>query len=447
LANAAPARAKRSPLDGLTQRISACGGPEWAQRARRDAWEVFRETTWPTRTDEGWRRTDIGGIPFEEILATWDPSYRTGPSSRDSTAHGGAVLHERNAPKLAGPGETTAALTAKAAEKGVVLMDLAEALEHHRDLLEERFARPVGDSIDRRFVALSRALWTAGLFVYVPEGVEADLPFHVQAVFGGGRLMVPRLLLIAEAGSKVTLLDEHVSPAYPEQMLSVGVADLFLGDGAKVHYALLNRLGDNVSFFHHIRSEVGRDASLTTLTLALGSTLTKATNETVLMGRGANSDMLGLVFGGTKQRFEHHTTQHHTAPSTVSDLLVKVAVTDEARSVYSGMIRIEPEAQQANAYQRNQNILLSKTAHADTIPNLEILANDVRCTHGATVAPLDEEQVFYMKARGIAETEAKRLIVQGFLDQVLDRAGLGGLDAYVRVQARKVIAQGLRGGA
>jgi len=394
--------------------LSGLGEPEWVLAARRSALSVFEDTPWPTRYDEGWRRTDVTNIPFDELVACWKPS----------------------------PAED-AGLSAEAAKQGVILTDLGTAIREHPDKLRDKLTIFPDDPVERKFLSLARALWTDGVFLFVPKGVEVSVPLHVKATFGDSRFVSPRLVLVAEPGSKVTLLDEHLSGDFSSPALANGIADLFVGDGAHVTYVHLNRWGSGVNNFHHIRAEIGRDAHLVSLQLALGSELTKATNEARLIAPGARSDMLGLAFGMNAQRFEHHTLQHHVSGKTESDILFKVAVADEAKSVYTGMIRIDREAQQASAYQTNQNILLSKDARADTVPNLEILANDVKCSHGATVAPLDENQVFYLMARGITETEAKRLIVAGFLDQVLDRAELGALDEYVRASAEEVLTREL----
>ncbi|GMV36894.1 MAG: hypothetical protein AMXMBFR61_14020 [Fimbriimonadales bacterium] len=435
MANIVPPLPKAAGCLDFTQLIPACGGPEWAMGARRTAWDLFCETPWPSRTDEGWRRADLAGVPFDEVLATW-----SAPSEASLRPRGDAQPGESTSSVAEGPGR--AGLPEDAARQGVLLQSLQDAMLQHPDLVRHYLDVAPYDPMDRKFVSLTRALWDEGVFLYVPRGVHVEAPLHVQATFGRGRLVCPRLLAVVEEGARVTLLDEHVSGAFPHSVVSSSLADLFVGSGAEVRYVNLNRWGDNVYSFHHIRSEVERDAHLVTVTLCLGSRLTKATNEAVLVGEGARSDMLGLTFAKADQHIEYHTVQHHRVGNTESDLLFKAAVSGKARSVYSGMIRIEKGAQRANAYQTNQNILLSKEAHADTIPNLEILANDVRCSHGATVAPLDPNQIFYMTTRGIPPLEARRLIVAGFLDQVLDRAELGLLDEYVRTRAEEAIAEG-----
>jgi len=435
LANVVPPVPKTACELDFTQLVPGRGGPEWAQGARRTAWGHFCETAWPSRTDEGWRRADLAGVPFDELLATWRSSHETTLRPHGDVQPGGIASSVAEGPGRAG-------LPEDVLRQGVVLKSLHDALTDNPDLVRPYLDVAPYDPTDRKFVSLTRALWDEGVFLYVPRGVRVRVPLHVQATFGKGRLVCPRLLVVVEEGASVTLLDEHVSPAFPHSVVASSLADLFVGCGAEVRYVNLNRWGDNVYSFQHIRSEVERDARLVTLTLCLGSRLTKATNEAVLVGEGSRSDMLGLTFARANQHIEYHTVQHHHVGNTESDLLFKAAVSGKARSVYSGMIRIEKNAQKSNAYQTNQNILLSKEAHADTIPNLEILANDVRCSHGATVAPLDPNQIFYMTTRGIPPAEARRLIVAGFLDQVLDRAELGLLDEYVRTRAEEAIAEG-----
>ncbi|MEP0765529.1 MAG: Fe-S cluster assembly protein SufD [Fimbriimonadia bacterium] len=435
MANIVPPIAEATGCHDFTQLVPACGDPEWALGARRTAWDHFCKTPWPSRTDEGWRRADLAGVPFEEVLATWSAPHEASLRPHGDAQPGGSASSVAEGPGRAG-------LPEDAVRRGVLLKSLQDAMADHPDLVRPYLDAAPYDPTDQKFVSLTRALWDEGIFLYVPRGVSVGVPLHVQATFGHGRLACPRLLVVVEEDASVILLDEHVSGAFPHTVVASSLADLFVGSGAEVRYVNLNRWGDNVYSFQHIRSEVERDAHLVTLTISLGSRLTKATNEAVLVGEGARSDMLGLTFAKADQHIEYHTVQHHRVANTESDLLFKAAVSGKARSVYSGMIRIDKGAQRANAYQTNQNILLSKDAHADTIPNLEILANDVRCSHGATVAPLDPNQIFYMTTRGIPPAEARRLIVAGFLDQVLDRAELGLLDGYVRARAEEAIAEG-----
>lgn len=404
--------------------------PEFALASRREAAAIFDATPWPTRTDEAWRRTDLSDLLLDDFVPgeEWGSSDiqrpKVSPALRElltTDSQAGASLVEIDG--------VTAELRVsnELRSQGVIVCSLETALIEHPDLIRAKFGAAPYDLADKKFTALARAFWTGGKFVFVPKNTHAKLAIELHTSVVNARTVFPGLLIIAEPNSKVEILDEFVSAGGSAAVLSSGTADLHLGEGADVRYVLLNRWGQNVNHFHHQRTQLGKDSHLKTLTIALGSRLTKATIEAVLDNPGAVSDMLGLVFGTGKQHFDHHTSQDHRTGHTLSDLMFKTALDDSAHSVYSGMIRIEKGAQQANAYQANNNLLLSKGAQADTIPNLEIEANEVRCTHGATVAPVESEYVFYLMSRGIPETDAKRLIVEGWFEQVLDRADIENL--------------------
>jgi len=403
------------------------GEPGWAIEARRNAFEIFAQTPLPNpRVGEHWRRTDLAALGFEESLLQPE-KFR--PVSR---AGGGRLPAEiRSLEAVKAPDLLVSVdgdprlirLRDDLTRAGVIFTDLACAFREHGERIRKYLDGVPCDPDDQKFTSLARAFGRGGVFLYVPKGLEVALPFRAYTLLSEGSTIFPRTLVIAEPGSRVTLLDTLLSPDTPEQVLSSGVVDLYLGAGAEVRYAQAVRWGHSVYHFCRERAVLEQDAHLLTLTMGLGGRLSKTTIESLLLAPGGTSDMLGLVFGQGHQHFDHHTIQDHRAVRTTSDLLFKVALDDEAHSTYSGLIRIAKQAQQSNAYQSNRNMLLSKTAHADSIPNLEIEANDVRCTHGAAVAPVDEEQLFYLMSRGLPLAEARQLIVEGFFEPVLDRFG------------------------
>ncbi|MCC6447041.1 MAG: Fe-S cluster assembly protein SufD [Armatimonadetes bacterium] len=399
--------------------------PAWAVELRRAAWERFDRTPLPSRKEEHWRRTDLKALGFEErLLANGSLSFPASPGRLPEEVAALLESDESSVPGLAVSVDGSlhsARLHGDLARSGVIFCGLDQAVREHGALIRNKLEEAPYSPADQKFTALTRALWRGGLFLYVPGGVEVEAPLRAYTAIGRASTVLPYLVVIAGAKSKVTLLDACLSPDAAHPALASGVTELYLGPEAEVRYAQAVRWGDTVYHFHRERAALAKDAHLITCSLSLGGRVSKTTVEAVLESPGAMSDMLGIVFGKGSQHFDCHTIQHHRAPHTSSDLLFKVALDEQARSVYSGMIHIERQAQQTNAYQSNRNILLSDRAHADSIPNLEIEANDVRCTHGAAVSPLDEDQLFYLMSRGLPRPEARRLMVEGFFEPVLDR--------------------------
>jgi Fe-S cluster assembly protein SufD len=278
---------------------------------------------------------------------------------------------------------------------------------------------------NEKFAAHNAALWQHGLFVHVPKGVELEQPLYVRIAgsVDDGSLFW-RLLVIAEEGSRFSLIEEYASARPDLRAYSNAVAELFVEQAAKLEYVSLQNLSRETWHFatHHARVE--RDAELDWVAGGFGSKKGKVRIQNDLNGPGATSRVTGAYFADGEQHLDYDTFQEHIAPSTESDFAFKGALRETARAVWRGMIRVEPDAQKTNAYQENRNLLLSKDAHADSIPGLEIMANDVRCTHGATLGRIDREELFYLMSRGLSRSEAERLIVRGFFQDVLDRIDL-----------------------
>jgi Fe-S cluster assembly protein SufD len=278
---------------------------------------------------------------------------------------------------------------------------------------------------NEKFAAHNAALWKNGLLVHVPRGVELDKPLYVRVANSAenGSLFW-RLLVVADAGARFTLVEEYVSarPDLPAYVNSA--AELFVEAGAKLEYVSLQNLSRETWHFgsHHARVE--RDAELDWVAGGFGSKKGKFRIQNDLAGQGATSRVTGAYFTDGDQHLDYDTFQEHIAPNTTSDFAFKGALRDRSTAVWRGMIRVEPDAQKTNAYQENRNLMLSPTTHAVPIPGLEIMANDVRCTHGATVGRVDREQLFYLMARGLSRNEAERLIVRGFFEDVLARVQL-----------------------
>jgi Fe-S cluster assembly protein SufD len=308
----------------------------------------------------------------------------------------------------------------------VVLADFRTAAREHAELLQAHLGKTVPIR-DGKFAAMAATLADSGLFIYVPVGVKLDLPLHSVAWLTGPAHF-SRVVIVVDDGASATVVHETASPAAAEaQALHAGTVEVTVGQGAHLTFVELQSLGGNVWNFTHERVRVAGDGTMDWIFSAVGSHLTKNFSEIDLDGEGATGKMSGFYFADGDQHLDHDTQQNHNAPHTTSDLLFKGALRDKSRSVWQGMIYVAPGAQKADGYQANRNLVLSRGARADSIPGLEILADDVRCTHGATVGQLDEEQIFYLMSRGMPRSEAEKVVVDGFFDPVLQRIPFEGV--------------------
>jgi Fe-S cluster assembly protein SufD len=283
-------------------------------------------------------------------------------------------------------------------------------------------------------------MWQTGAFLYVPAGVTVTLPFRSFALAQQpGTALFTHSLVVVEEGAEAFFVDAFQSETQEEQAFTSAVVELFLKDDAKLRYVQVQDWGRHVWNFMTQRAVLGKDTELKSLEVTLGSKFTKNSIGSHLRGENALAEMLGIYFGDQDQFFDHHTWQLHESPYATSDLEFKGALKEGARSVYSGLIKVFEGAQKTDAFQQNRNLVLDRTARADTIPNLEIAANDVRCTHGATVAQVEPEHIFYLQARGIPRAEAQKLVVEGFFRPVIDRIPVEEIQDFLQEAiARKV---------
>jgi Fe-S cluster assembly protein SufD len=413
------------------------GEPAWMQERRLDAWKIYESLPMPTRQDEEWRRTDLRALKLNDIAPFAEGATAVKSllpqSERDETFAG--VLGMRDGERV----EHT--LRDDLRSQGVIFTDLRSAVAEHGDLVRKHFMTRCVPPNDSKFAALHAAFWQNGVFLYVPRGVMVAEPFRViiSAALRGSAGLTHTLVVLDE-GAQATLVEDALSDETTEQGLSSRVVELILERGSILHYVGTQRLGRAVYDFHTERVLLGRDTTATLQTIELGSRLTKGRVEAILAGDGASVKLRGLYIADGKQHMDRYTLQDHRAASGVSDLLFKGVVTDEARSVFSGLIRVLPAGKGTAAYQQNRNLLLSRKARADSIPNLEIGANDIiGCSHGATVGKVDEEQLFYLMCRGLSRVEATRLIVEGFVDPLVAMVPVAGLrDALRREIAARV---------
>jgi Fe-S cluster assembly protein SufD len=401
--------------------------PDWMRAFRLKAWEVYASLPIPTTQDEAWRRTDLRRFKLDNF----------GPSLNGAGAKGENI-----------PGYLGAQLTDDAAggvlvevdgvvkeyflsdelkAQGVIFCDMHTAVREHGDLVRKYFMTEAVLSEEGKFAALHGAFWRGGVFLYVPRNVVAAAPLHSALWATGGRTFT-HTLAVLDTNSEATFIDEYASPARGEgQALHNGAIELIVRDGASLRYASLQDFGANVWQFNHECGRVGRDGKLDWITSVMGTRLTKAFQTSELDAPGAWARMSGIFFTDGRQHIDLDTQQNHNAPDTTSDLLYKGALKDHSRSVWQGMIKALPDSQRIDGFQANRNLMLDKTARADSIPGLEIQADDVRCTHASTIGKLDEEEVFYLMSRGIPRAEAIRMVIQGFFDPVMQRIPFEGV--------------------
>ena len=429
-------------MEGVTEALngSAVGRisakePQWLRERRDHAWDVYERTPMPSTRLEEWRYTDLRrkldlaslklstAETAPDDFEAWPLRLREA-IALDREASGRIVLIDGHV--------VHTELIDELASKGVVLMSLHDAVENHPDLMKEYLATRAVPPEEGKFAALNAALWNDGIFLHVPRGVKLESPVRVTRWFSeSGVAYFSRTLIVAETASQVSYVDEVLSDDFTAQTLTSSAVEVFAQDGAQVQFVAVQRLGRGGFYQAVQRTLAGRDATLDTLNVALGGTTTRVDLNARLLGPGANSDMLGLYFGDADQHFDFNTSQDHVAGNAGSDLLYKGALDGKSRAVFRGIIRVHKGAQGTDAYQTNRNLLLSPEARADSLPNLEIEADDVKCSHGATVGELDAEAKFYLMSRGMSRMQAERLVVLGFLGEVLSRLPLGGVGQKV----------------
>lgn len=410
--------------------------PTWLRDARLQAWDLYESLPMPGRTDEEWRRTDFRALKFGHLhpfspnghKATSLESLLSGFENSgvsDPKAQAGVMVQKDAATAWS---EVDEELTAK----GVIFCDLETAAREHEELFKQYFMTKAVPAELGKFEALHGALWQSGTFLYVPKGVHIDKPFRVFATSSHpANSIFMHTLVVLEDGAEAFIADAYGSPTFEGQSFSSGVVELILNKASKLRYVQIQDWGRDVWHFMTERATLQSDATLNSLHVTLGSKFSKNSIGSHLQGEESLAEMLGISFADGDQFFDHHTWQLHESAYATSDLEFKSALKDQARTVYSGLIKVYEGAQKTDAYQQNRNLLLSREARADSIPNLEIAANDVRCTHGATISQVVPEHVFYLQARGIPYTEAQKLIVEGFFRPVIDRIPVEEIQGFL----------------
>lgn len=400
--------------------LSQKGGkePAWWEQRKAEAWKKFQAMPMPKRSEEDWRFATIDAIRLGKFQpggkgASLDAeivkrSVAAFPQAGRAVFANDRLLHFEGGEELQ--------------KKGVIFESLSGALQKHPDLLQKYFmAHPV-DLGAQKFAALHAAHASAGVLIHVPKNVELELPlvsFHW--LDGDESSVFPHTLIVAGENSKVTVVDFLASTNEEGVGLACGLNDLLVGPGAKVDYVCLQQWGKQVTSFQLNSTRVEKDGEARSLFVNLGAAYARQESRSTMAGSGARSEMLGLSVGSDRQEFDQRTLQCHDVPNTWSDLLYKNALDDRSKSIFKGLIRVALGAAKTDAYQNNRNLLLNPEAEADSMPGLEILNDDVRCTHGATTGQIDQDQLFYLMARGIDPRTGAQLLAHGFFEEVIAR--------------------------
>jgi len=394
--------------------------PDWFQDQQRAAWKKFESLPKPTRKDQAWRFSNVGLLDFAPFKISGalseDDRKNALKYSRGLEQHAGRMVFAND--QLIERDDVSEDLK----KRGVIFQPLERAIVEHANLFRKYFMSTEATLGSAKFAALHRALVSSGTFLFVPRGVEIEQPIEIfHWLRHDNTSIFPHLLLVTDELAKVTVIEHFRSCNRTAPGFACGVNDLIAGPGAKVTYVCAQNWGDNVVALQMNSTTVDHDAAAMSLNLNLGSRYSRFESLSRLIGEGGRSDLLAVSVAKDQQEFDARTLQDHISPHTASDLLYKNALDDRARCTFGGLIRVEPHAHFTDAYQKVRNLLLSDDSEANSMPGLEILADNVRCTHGATSGQIDEDELFYLRTRGIPVPVAQRLIVTGFLDEVIQR--------------------------
>lgn len=404
--------------------------PEWFREQQAEAWKKFESIPRPTRKDQAWRFSnvdllDLASFRFSAEMSADDRTnvlkYSRGlKQSAGRMIFAGDQLIERSV------------VSDELKKRGIIFQPLERAMVEHADLFRKYFMSTDATLGSAKFAALHKALVSNGTFLFVPRGVEIEEPIEIFHWLRGDNVSVfPHLLLVTDELAKVTVIEHFRSCDQRAGGFACGVNDLIAGPGAKVTYVCAQEWAPKVIALQLNSTTVDHDGSVMSLNLNVGARYARFEGLSRLIGEGARSDMLAVSVATNEQEFDSRTLQDHVSPRTASDLLYKNALDGKARCTFGGLIRVEPHAHFTDAYQKVRNLLLSDDSEANSMPGLEILADNVRCTHGATSGQIDEDEMFYLRSRGIPPKIAQRLIVSGFLNEVIQRLDQAGISEHL----------------
>jgi Fe-S cluster assembly protein SufD len=405
--------------------------PGWFKELQTEAWAEYQASPLPERTNELWRFSSVKNLALNDYLSgpdfSIDPTKLT--AGRRFPEPAGRLIFSNDVLV------SVELLDSTLKKSGVIFTTLSDALEQHSDLLREHFMNQPARLGSGKFAALHKAVVRAGTFLWVPRNVEIRAPFEVfHLVDGDNANVYPHTLIIADDNSKVSFIEHFVSSDPAHRGFACGVNDLVLRPGAQLTYISVQEWSRNFVSIQVNSTTAARDSTALNLALNFGGRYSRLESVSRMIDRGARSDMLAISVARDDQEFDQRTLQDHLKPDTTSDLLYKNVLDDRARTIFSGLIKVEPGAHRTDAYQKVRNLLLGDEAEANSMPGLEILADDVRCTHGATSGQIEPEELFYLKSRGIDDLAAKQLIARGFLNEVVARLPDIALSSYLQEQ-------------
>lgn len=394
--------------------FTAAAWPEWFRRDQQSAWEKFQILPQPKRTDEPWRFANLKAIDLSEFV-------EAGESENGRALVARSVGLQDLAAKLVFANEKLIHRETAGLPEGVLLLPLEQAAKEYEELFKHHFMTTEVRLGSKKFAALHRARLRTGAFVYVPKGVVVESPVEIwHWVEGENATIFPHTLIVLDEGASATVIDRFVS-ASDEPSLAVAVNDLTLGADSRLSYVGIQEWSSKATAFHLNSTEVTKNGVSTALQMNFGGSYIRGESDSHLLGEGSRSVMLSINPASGTREIDQRTFQDHFAPRATSDLLYHNALADASRTIFAGLIKVEEGAHETDAYQKVRNLMLSDEAEANSMPGLEILADNVRCTHGATSGELNEDELFYMLARGIPPQQAAQLIVRGFFGTVLER--------------------------
>jgi Fe-S cluster assembly protein SufD len=382
-------------------RVTALGLPQWKGRP-------------------GWEFTDLGDFSLDAFRPAGESPLDASPARLLEAPEGAVELLQVDHASSEGV----------AIEDGPVVLPLREAIERHPELVEPYLGSIVPLESGDVFVAANEAGWRRGSFVYIPRGVRVEVPLLLTTLAAeAGTALHHRTLIVVEDGAEAEVWQQFLSADAESETLLTTVVEVVVGQNGRLRYVQGQELNERSWVFGAQRAEVARDGAFDWAAVSFGAGRGRVRMETMLAGEGSEAKVTGAYAPHKRQHVDFDTTQEHAAPNTTSDLAFRGILADRSAAVWRGMIKVDPGAQQTDAFQECRNLLLSKRAHADAIPGLEILANDVRCTHAAAIAQLDREQLFYLQARGLPEPIATRLVIEGFMQELVERFEEGPIRA------------------
>jgi len=389
----------------------AANDPAWLAAQRQTAWQTYERMPLPSRRDVEWQRFDLRALKLDK-------------------------LHAGNGTPFVATALTR--LPPDTATKGVIFCDLRTAIAQHGDLVRQYLGRSIPADEPAKFAALHNAFWNVGTFLYLPSGVRFTTPLEMPYVFSGQNAAgFPRTLIVLEPGAEATAVQKFTGTG---SGVHAGLTEVFVKEGARLHYVSFQNLSTDALDFTLKRAHVERDAEIDWVVGMFGGSLTRYDIQCVMEGEGGTSFMYGAGVGDGRQQIGQFTRQHHRVGNTTSDLLFKNVLRDHSATNYAGIIKVEKNADGTNAYQSNRNLVLDKTVQCDTRPILEIESNKLRCTHGATVGRLDENQLYYLRTRGLDDATARNVLIEAFLDPVLARIQVESLrNEFAELIHRKVV--------